>query len=220
MYRDHGPGRRTRRRLPTALLLVAVLAITAAVVAPAHAGKNDHRSHPAYVDGAQFLDMADPDGSLIEVNIKGKLLKLLTSRAVRRHDEQIASILADLVSVQAVMAEIGPSERDHARQRLSTVARRLIDDGWERFVRVRENSEEFSAYVHFDREDEIDGIVVLGFLEKKEVLFVNLAGRVDMEKISILGERLGVPGLEDLPTPFEIDERQRKRGPRRKEASS
>lgn len=192
-------------------LLAALL--LGAVTSLAFAGED--RMHPGRIDGSQFIEMADPDGQLIEINLRGKLLRLLAGRAVKRHDENLASILADLVSIHAVIAEIDVERIGDARKRVAAITHRMREEEWERFVRVRDQGEEFTAYVHLGREDEIDGLVVMGFVEGNELLFVNLAGRVDMERIVILSERLGVPGLDDLPTTFEIDERRKTRKKRR-----
>ena len=94
------------KRLFLLRCLVAVLA--AAVLTPDVGAddrerdrRNDHRRHPGYVEGLRFVDMADPDGRLIEVNITGRLLRLLSTRALRRHDADLADVLDGLVSVQS-----------------------------------------------------------------------------------------------------------------------
>lgn len=212
MERNHmpsSPGQHTRAVLTTAALLLLLIRV------PAHASHGSR--HPAQIDGEAFVELADPDGELVEISLSGKLLKLLTTRAVKRHDADIAAILADLVLVHAVIADVDGDGRDAARRQIERTAKQLDRSRWERFVRVRDDGEDLAAYVHFDKAEEVDGIVVMGFVEADQLVFVNLAGRVDMERIAMLGDRLGVPGLDDLPSRREIDERRDSRSaPRRK----
>ena len=39
----------------------------------------------------------------------------------------------------------------------------------------------------------------------EELIFVNIAGNIDMERIAMLGERYGLPGLDELPPKSEVD---------------
>jgi hypothetical protein len=197
----------------TGIMLAAVL-LVAVVPMAAQAATDAYKKHPGFVDGLPFSEMADPEGELVEVNLTGKLLRLLSSRAIRRHDENLANILGELVSIQAVIADIDPRRVEDARKRVGEIQRKLQEREWERFVRVREGDEEFTAYVHIaddDGEDVIDGLLVIGFMDKRELLFVNLVGRIDMERIAVLGERLGVPVLGDIAA-IEEDERKKKEG--------
>jgi len=188
---------RTNRTRPLMRILLVTLVV--AGVADVAAADGREKEHPGYVDGMAFAALADPEGQLVEVNLRGKLLKLLSTRAVRRQDEGLASILGELVCIQAVIAEIDAKYADVARADIGKVESKLDRDKWERFVRVRDGNEEFTAYVHMDKEDEVDGLVVIGFVDRDELIFVNLVGRIDMERIALLGERLGVPTLDDLP---------------------
>jgi hypothetical protein len=156
----HGGHRRKHgepspRRAPAVAM---VLALALAVPAVAEGGKDRYREHPGYVDGSRFVELAEPDGQLVEITLHGRLLHLLGDRAIRRHDATLAEILGGLVSMQAVIAQI-PDDlnaeqqvRARARQRVEEVGRRLLHYEWERFVRVREgDGEEILAYAHLAR---------------------------------------------------------------------
>jgi hypothetical protein len=91
----------------------------------------------------------------------------------------------------------------------------LEKQSWQRFVRVRESrTEDYAAYVHYRErgeddatdEEEIDGLVVIGFTGGGELLFVNLVGRIDMDRIALLSERFGVPGLDNWMPPAPSNE--------------
>lgn len=198
------------RSLAARGIMLAAIATALVLTQPSLASGDDVREHPGYVEGEQFVQLIDPDGDLIEVNLDKKLLKLFTGRAKKRHDNVISAIFSDLVAVNAVIGEVS-RHREDVEAEMQRIRSNVEREGWERFVRVREDEQEFTAYIHADEEDEeeVDGLLVIGFHEGgDEMLFVNLAGRIDMERIALLGERMGLPGLDDLPPMSEV-ERQR-----------
>ncbi|MHC5005194.1 MAG: DUF4252 domain-containing protein [Planctomycetota bacterium] len=203
-------ARRRRRRGPALAGLLAGLL----VAVTASATDRDVTRHPGYVDGTAFADLADQDGRLIEINLQGKLLSMLVTRAVKRHDQQLAAILGELVSMRAVIAETGDNRRT-IEHRMAELTGALEKQSWQRFVRVRESrTEDYAAYVHYRErgeddatdEEEIDGLVVIGFTGGGELLFVNLVGRIDMDRIALLSERFGVPGLDNWMPPAPSNE--------------
>lgn len=204
----------TLRLLFVALIGAAVLTAPAAAAPPGD--RHPEKRHPGYVDGTHLLQMVDPDAELVEVTLRGRLLRLFATRAVKRADEGLARILGDLVSLKAIVADGGTTSTSMVKE-VKGMQQKLERDGWERFVYVRESAEEsYSAYIHLrptgkNDEDEVDGLTVLGFTGDGELLFVNLAGRIDMERIASLGERLGVPGLEDLPPASEVERKRTKK---------
>ena len=54
------------------------------------------------------------------------------------------------------------------------------------------------------------GLVVMGITGGSEVLFVNIAGEIDMEAVTTLGERFGLPGLDGMPSDESIKKQHRK----------
>jgi len=200
------------RTMPRLTFIVA-LALAAAFLAPAAAAddkpaqQRKAREHPGFVDGSSFAKLVDPDGRLIEVTMDRKLLKLFTTKANRRKQSVIASILSDLDSINAVIGDVGDNG-EYVERELQRTRSDAERGGWERFVRVRDSGEDFTAFIHVDEDDEevIDGLLVIGYHENGgEVIFVNLAGRIDMEHIALLGEHMGLPGLDELPPMSEVE---------------
>ena len=202
----------TSKRFRFAVTLIAlILAFLPAQFVKAE--DKDTKNHPGYVDGSQFVDLIDEDGDLIEISMDRKLLKLFSGRAIKRMDSDIGTILSNLVAMNAVIGDVSEN-REEARSELDSIRKKVERDGWDRFVRVRENGDEYAAYIHInDKDDEIvDGLLVIGFHNneedeegKEELLFVNIAGVIDMERIALLGERFNVPGLDDLPPMSEVE---------------
>ena len=185
------------------ILTAGVVAATAVGLPAAAEDDRPLEKHPGYVDGAALARFADADGTLVEISLRGRLLEMLTARALGRRDAPLASILGDLASMQAVIADVSDDRLSELTAELDDLVRHLEKKGWERFVRVREaGKEEYRAYTHLAADDEtIDGLLVLGFTGQSEFLFVNLAGVIDMERIALLSERFGVPGLHEFAPP-------------------
>ncbi len=191
------------------LALFAVLA--SLVVCTAAFGADDKaKKHRGYVDGSTFVDLIDSDGRLIEVTMDRKLLRLFSGRAMKRRESVIADLLGNLEGINAVIGDV-TKFREETDDEIARVQEGLEKKGWERFVRVREpGSGDFAAWIlaNDDDEEEVDGLVVIGFQENDEMMFVNLCGRIDMESIALLGEEMGLPGLPDLPSRSEVEKRR------------
>jgi len=202
------------------LAMFAMLA--SLVVTTAALGSDDKaKKHRGYVDTSTFVDLVDPDGRLIEVSMDRKLLRLFSGRAMRRHEPAIADLLGDLEAINAVVGEV-TKYREESKKEIDRVQETLEDKGWERFVRVREpGSGDFAAWILADEDDEelIDGLVVIGFQDNDEMMFVNLCGRIDMERIAMLGDEMGLPGLHDLPPRSEVEKRREEEKRQRGNAS-
>ncbi|MCZ6836306.1 MAG: DUF4252 domain-containing protein [Planctomycetota bacterium] len=199
----HSNIRVTRWLMSLALMLVLSPALSA------HGFDTSDKDHPAYVEGSQFLDLIDPKGTLIEVNLSRRLIKIFCGRAIKKREPVIADILDDLVSFKAIIGDVNEETQEDVEEEMSRIREKLDGSEWERFVRVRDDGDEYAAFIHIDEDDEelINGLLVLGFIDEgkgKKIIFVNLVGTIDMENIALLGDHMNIPGLEALPPMSEI----------------
>ena len=200
----------TKRIRFTSMLIALAVVLSMLPGQRAMAADKDAKNHPGYVEGSQFVDLIDEDGDLIEISLDRKLLKLFSGRAMKRLDSEIGAILSDLVAMNAVIGEVSDNHEE-AKAELDSIRKKVERKGWDRFVRVRENGDEYAAYIHVNEDDEeiVDGLLVIGFHNSgKELLFVNIVGNIDMERIAMLGERFKVPGLDDLPPMSEVERKR------------
>ena len=61
-----------------AAAILAAVAIVPAATAGSREREREHRKLPGLVDGSKFMDYADQDQTVIEVNIRAPLLKVLS----------------------------------------------------------------------------------------------------------------------------------------------
>jgi hypothetical protein len=80
------------------------------------------------------------------------------------------------------------------------IAEDLQEDGWEQIARVREHGEGVTVLVLLDdkNEDSLAGVTVMVNEDADNMVFANIAGRIDLSMVAGLATGLGLPGLEEL----------------------
>jgi hypothetical protein len=152
-----------------------------------------------YVDGAMFRALVDETQDVVEVNLDGAILQALAKSKSDDHgDGDAKDLFAKLKSIHAVIGTVkGP-----ATEALALVKRtdqKLVAAGWQRVTRITDATSTVTVLTHTVA-DHIDGLVALIFdSDDKELVFANLAGEIDVTKLGEIGERLNVPGLDQVP---------------------
>ena len=171
-------------RLAASCALLLLLALPAAA---------EKQRSPGFVEGDVFLDLVGDENVKIEVSISKSLINIITSA----HD-QLKNLAGGLESITAIVADLGPGTEKKALEKIRSIDRRLAGEGWERVARVRDEGTEVKVLVLNDGEA-IEGLVVMMIeREERELIFVNIAGRMDPRAIQMLSEGLDIPGLEGL----------------------
>ncbi len=167
--------------------------------ASALARDGDHKRHRGYVDGSAFAALASEDGTLIEVSINGPLLKTVAS-ALGEENEEIAGFLGGIVSISAVVIEDADDDDGDARAMAAKIADDLKEDGWDQVARVREGDESVTVLVLLDdkHEGSLAGITVMVSEGEGEIVFANIAGRIDLSLVGKFAHGFGLPGLDQL----------------------
>jgi hypothetical protein len=180
------------RGVHTRVLLFLVLASLLAI--PAWAA-DEHKKHPGYVDGSLLLSLADDDTGSVEVTLHGPLLQALMS-----FDPELKELAGELKSIHAVVLDLDEGDTGSwkkGRDLLLKTEKDLLSRGWSRITKIQDEGSNVSVLVLSD-EETIGGLVVLVSDEGGELVFANIAGNIDLAAISKLGEKLDIPGLDDL----------------------
>jgi hypothetical protein len=171
--------------------------LTLPCASPVLAANEEVRGHVGFVDGTALIDLAfeDEGSDFREIEISGPLLQAL-SRKLLNENEEVGRLLSEIVSINAVIVE-GLSEpyREQARKLSFDLMRRLDAQGWDRAARVREKRERVGVYLRYDEDDAVVGLTVVAS-QDAELVFVNIAGRIDVTKLSELSSTMGLPGLD------------------------
>jgi uncharacterized protein DUF4252 len=182
----------TLRTTALALLVLGSQATLAARAEPPAAGGG-------YVDGSMFRELVDETKDVVEVNLDGAILQALAKSKSEDHDDGDAKdLFAKLKSIHAVIGTVKGSAAD-ALALVKKTDQKLFASGWQRVTRISDATSTVTVLTH-TAAGHIDGLVALIFdSDDKELVFANLAGEIDVTKLGEIGERLNVPGLDQVP---------------------
>jgi hypothetical protein len=181
---------------------VFALSVTCvALVTPAFAQSPAPTPAPpisGYVDGSMFRALIDENAEVVEVNLEGAILQALAKSKDDEHGTNDSKdLFAKLKSIHAVIGTVkGPASA--ALAVVQQTDQKLVAMGWQRVTRIKDESSTVSVLTHTVG-DRVDGLVALIFdSDDKELVFANLAGEIDVTRLGEIGERLNVPGLDQV----------------------
>lgn len=155
---------------------------------------------PGYVDGAPFRALVDESKEVVEINLEGAILQALASKTGDGGGgPEAKDLFGKLRSIHAVIGTVkGPASA--AMGVVQKLDQKLVSAGWQRVTRIKDESSWISVLTHTSGET-IDGLVTLIFDSADGgLVFANLAGEIDIDKLGEIGDRLNVPGLDRLPS--------------------
>lgn len=179
-----------------ALLVLLVLATL-----PARA--QNLASDPGYLDLSRVDSWFSAEPT-VEIDLKGSLLRMVT-RSAQSDDPELAAMLARVRAVQVRVFPLAGGALASARSRTADLMRGLERQGWESFVRVRQDGQYVNMLVRprGGASEALAGLVVAVVDEDDEpqAVFINIVGDVDPERIGDIGRRFGAPNVPTPPRP-------------------
>ena len=150
-----------------------------------------------YVDGSSFAALSDPEGSRVEISLPGKILRPFCG-ALKSQDPEL-DVACGLEWIGAVILEFEEATPNlqRARALVEKTESGLQAKGWERLAVVQEK-DELVRVLMLVSGDKVQGLVVF-VVGADEIVFANVAGDIDMNRLGALAERMDIPGLEVLP---------------------
>ena len=179
------------------IMIIGVMLVVGFAVSRAQ-GPDTLERHPGYVD-FKALGISGDQEPLVEVNIKGSLLRLLAGSEMS-DDEELGSVLKRLLAIRVETYELDSLSAGDYKKTADRVAKVLEGRGWETIVSARERGERAKICIK-TQGDRIVGLFVIA-VERDEAAFVNIVGEVDPSEIGKLGHNLNISPLDsiDLPT--------------------
>ncbi len=177
----------SRRVQAAGLVLLAALVAVTGLMAP-----------PAHAEGPSFARLDDVYGEpRVEIDLGSTMLGLV-ARVASMEDPAAGAFLSELDHVSVLVYVVG----DDAGRALSAADEtrdRLAAGGWSPAVSVREDGELVRVFVK-ERGQVVEGVVVT-VVNDREVVFVNVTGTIDPERIGDLMSSLDldvkIPGAND-----------------------
>jgi hypothetical protein len=183
------------KSIRTSLAIGALLVATAAAAeAPAPAPT------AGYVDGSAFRALIDEDKEIVEVNLDGPILQAIASKKKGSEDDgrDTKDLFGKLKSIHAVIGTV-KSSASAPMAMIQQLDQKLAASGWQRITRIKDEDSWVSVLTHVT-DNQIDGLVAIIYdMNDKELVFANLVGQIDLTRLGEIGERLNVPGLDQVP---------------------
>jgi predicted methyltransferase len=152
---------------------------------------------------------------VVNVQIDERLLSLGSKFLDRRDKDeaQIKEMIKNLKGIYVKSFEFD-KENQYTNADIEALRAQLRAPQWSRIVEVHSKRDGGNAEVYVIKGigDRLDGLAVLSF-EPKELTVVNIVGPIDLDKLSQLGGRFGVPQLniEFSNKDVKINKRERKK---------
>lgn len=154
---------------------------------------------PGFVDFGKFAPPSG-GGQFVEVNIKSHLLSL-AAKLTEKSEPEVADLLRNLRAIRVNVVGLDDGNRTELADRLKGIRTDLESKGWERVVTVQEKGQDVGVYLKHRGDEAIEGVVVTVIDGGKEAVFVNVVGDIRPEKLSVIGDRLGIDPLKKIGKP-------------------
>jgi len=178
-------------------LICAIALLVALAGGPLGAQSKDYSKVRGFVDKELFVGLVHDDDLQIEVWLPRALLQI-----VKAVDPELGELVDGLELAQAVVVETeDPGTVRKLVERMRSTESALLEKGWVRLARIKDGDERVSVLILND-EDSIRGLTVMVSDSSPggSFVFANVAGVIDLGAIQRLGEKMNIPGLDQLET--------------------
>ena len=163
------------------------------------AAANAQTQAPARIQIENLDRLSTKAVEIVNVNLSESLLKF-GEKILNSNDpdeKKAAEAVAGIKGVYVKVLEFAEAGA-YAESDIAPIRAQLSASNWSRIVDVVTRKEEIKnleVYLSTDPAGDVNGLVVLG-VEPKQLLFVNIVGMIDIEKLRKLEGSFGVPELE------------------------
>ncbi len=171
-------------------LLAVLLAL--AVVLPAQ-GQTEMEEHPGYFP-LEELDFLKSEALSLEINLAGGMLEFIAA-ALDDEDPEFSELVRGLLGIRMRIAETDDLDADAMRHGFGRAVEWLEDNGWETFVRLREDDEQLNVFLR-TIDGDMMGMTALILEPDEQVVAINVVGRLDLSLLASLADSLDIPELD------------------------
>lgn len=133
----------------------------------------------------------------VDVSLDGQLLRIAIAFLNPKDPKQaeIRDLVSGLKGIYVKAFEFD-KEGEYAMSDVESLHTQLRLPGWTKMVGVKSNRENQSAEVYMMMSgNQINGITVIA-VDKKELAVINIVGSIDLDKLSRLSGKFGIPSLD------------------------
>ena len=151
---------------------------------------------------AQALDLKDLEkltdrAEVVEVSLDGSLLKFAAKFLSNDDPDQakVKKLVAELKGIYVKTYEF-KKEGEYSDADLAGIRSQLRSPGWSRIVGVHSKKDHDNAEIYLRSSGAEPGGLAIVCANPKELVVVNIVGKIDLDELSELGGNLGVPKLD------------------------
>ena len=161
----------------------------------------DYSQYPGFVDFGNLEQFENSDEST-EVLINQNLLKMVAKMGSHmevngKRDSSFAQMIGGLKLIRVNVFGIDSTKTKSVFGLIRKINRDLMRKGWDRLVRQKSKNERTNVFIKTDNNSVIQGLVVTA-VDKSEATFVNIVGKIDLEKLGELSSNFDIPNLGDV----------------------
>lgn len=163
------------------------------------------RAQDARLKLAQLEKLSVKAVEVNSVTLDGDMLQLAAKFLDMDKDdpesEQVKSLIKNLKGIYVKNFEFDQPNQYSASD-VEEIRSQLAAPGWNKIVESRDKraNENNEIYVMKDNHNNVAGVAIL-VAEPKELTVVNIVGPVDLDKLSALGGKFGIPGDKEKEHP-------------------
>ena len=175
------------------LALALVLAITLLPLATVAQG--------AKIRMPDFSGLAEKASESVDISLEGEQLKSVGSMfgggKGAPNEAQFAEMLKGVQGIHVKVFEFDKPGQYSMRD-IETVVRQVEREGWKKIMSMRDEEDRVELWM---RDDHEDGGMFFVASEPDELVLINIVGKVNLQVLSQLGGRMGVPNLSGILGP-------------------
>ena len=164
--------------------LIFGIVLLISLAAGVGAEEQDLKDHPGYID-LDEIKIPGNAGEVTEISLGPALLNFAAQMS-ENGDEDLSENLSELMSIRVKSFDVDSTETEKIKPIFEKIEKKLAGEKWERVIRVKEKDELTNISVKYD-EGAIVGLLVMALESGKEVTFVNIVGKLDLNSLGNLG---------------------------------
>ena len=141
--------------------------------------------------------LSDKAKDVTDVTLDGSLLKFAAKFLSNDDPDQakVKKLVAELKGIYVRTYEF-ENDGEYSEADLAPIRSQLKSPGWSRIVGVRSKKDHDNAEVYLKSGGSEPGGLAILCVNPKELVVVNIVGKIDLDELSELGGSLGVPKLD------------------------
>ncbi len=182
------------RLIATKVMARATFALLLIVIAALPASAQNFQKAKIQLDLGKLADKAS---EVVEVTVEAQTLKL-AAKFLKDSDPEEAAVKALINGLQGVYVRVYQfdKENEYSSADVEGIRAQLRGPGWTRLVGVTSKREGVKVEVHTMYEgDKMLGLAIIA-TKPKELVVVNIVGPIDLDKLSKLEGKIGLPKLD------------------------